>query len=152
MEGATTIHPGTISGVLDGHAVSVEATGRMRQTYLMTVTVGFRKPLGIGLRLESDPALRDQLADHRTYVDFFDEEFQKRFQPRADEPLRAARIVGDGVVNSVTKRLAEQGKGIRFTDDEIIYFADSVEGRTDKLVSLIRTLVALADRVETAAR
>ena len=152
MPGATTIHPGTISGVLDGHALTVEAIGQVRKTYEMTVTVRYKQPLGIGLRLESDPSLREELADRRTYLTFFDDDWAKRFQPRADDPQRAVRIVANGNVVGEINRLTKQGKGFRATDDEIVYFADSVEAKPDKLEDLLRAMVALADRMESLAR
>jgi hypothetical protein len=148
MPGATTIHPGSIRGTYQGHAVAVEATGRVRQTYLMTVTVKMNRPLGAGLRLESDPALREEIADRRTYFSFFDDEFARRFHPRAYDEERAVPILSNGMVTTEFSRLSKKGKGIRASDDEIVYFADSVETDPAELEELVVSLVGLATRME----
>jgi hypothetical protein len=151
MPGATTIHPGSIRGTYQGHAVSIDATGRVRQTYLMTVTARMARPLGAGLRLESDPSLREEPADRRKYLSFFDDEFARRFHPRAYDEERAAVVLSNGMITSEIHRLSKKGKGLRVSDEEIVYFADAVEADPAKLEALVQSLVGLATRMEDLA-
>jgi hypothetical protein len=152
FEVSTALDPGTISGTYDKFVVTITAKEQYRRNALMVLTVSFHESLNMGLEMANNVFLRDQGITGLQPFSTGEKDFDKAFQPQAQNPEAARRLFEQSEVRDRIVDLMARGMRTGIYDDRLVHVTNGLISDVDKMREILDLAVAAARAIEKANR